>query len=180
MNDYDKRGTRNMLDPDTTTSLDHLERAIVDWQHKYPRDPWLPRTLAHLMREYWRAGQSSSSTGMAALAVMRTAYPDSPETSAAVAMVYGSNMALSNVSRDATAAPVSEEVAPATYEITADETATAEPAEEAAPADAGTTFDQVSNVSQAPGPDQYAAVDGSAPSDEAAPDDGVPTPPPTR
>ncbi len=100
LNDYDKQDTRDMLDPATTTSLNHLEIAILEWQHKYPRDPWLPRTISHLMREYWRAGQASSDPSMAALAVMRTAYGDSPYTTSTVAMIYGSNGAIADVARD--------------------------------------------------------------------------------
>jgi hypothetical protein len=100
LNDFDQRDPRSMLNPEVTASLDHLEAAILDWQHRYPRDPWLPGALSHLMREYWRAGQASGDHGMAALALMRTAYPDSPATLSTVAMVYGSNPELSEISRD--------------------------------------------------------------------------------
>jgi hypothetical protein len=89
LDDYDKRDNRAMLDSDTTSSLNHLELAIFDWQHKYPRDPWLPRMLSHLVREYWRAGQSSSDAGSVALALMRTSYGDSPWTTATVAIISG-------------------------------------------------------------------------------------------
>ena len=75
LQDYDKQDVHAMLDPSVPTYLDHLQSAIRDWQSKYPRDPWLSSTLAHLIREYWRAGQASSVRGMAALADMRSAYP---------------------------------------------------------------------------------------------------------
>ena len=81
LNDYDALDPRAMLDPSVGGYLDHLQVAVRDWQQKYPRDPWLPRIWAHLIREYWRAGQSSSRPGMAALSMMRTTFPDSPETS---------------------------------------------------------------------------------------------------
>jgi hypothetical protein len=100
LNDYDQRDPGAMLDPEVTSSLDHLEGAILDWQHKYPGDPWLPEAMSHLMREYWRAGQASGDHGMAALGVMRTAYPDSPATLSTIAMVYGSNSELSEIARD--------------------------------------------------------------------------------
>jgi hypothetical protein len=106
LNDYDQCNMSTMLDPSVPAYLDHLQSAIVDWQRKYPRDPWLPRTFAHLVREYWRAGQASSPHGMAALAYMRAAYPDAAETAATVALVYGSNGSLSDVSRDDAPAPV--------------------------------------------------------------------------
>lgn len=104
LDDYDKRDTREMLDPGVQTSLNHLELAILDWQHKYPRDPWMPRILSHLMREYWRAGAASSEPGVAALSLMRTSYGDSAWTTQTVAMIYGSNPALDDVARDETPA----------------------------------------------------------------------------
>lgn len=91
LDDYDKRDDRAMLDPDITPSLNYLELAIFDWQHKYPRDPWLPRMLSHLVREYWRAGAASSDEGSVALALMRSSYADSPWTTATVSMISGSN-----------------------------------------------------------------------------------------
>jgi hypothetical protein len=90
LDDYDSRDNGAMLDPKTTSSLNHLELAIFDWQHKYPRDPWLPRMLSHLVREYWRAGETSSDGGSVALALMRTTYSDSPWTTATVAIMAGS------------------------------------------------------------------------------------------
>lgn len=35
--------------------LDDLRDAIHDWQHKYPRDPWLPRMIERLQHDYQRA-----------------------------------------------------------------------------------------------------------------------------
>ncbi len=103
LSDFDQRGERAMLDPSVSASLDHLQLAIRDWQQKYPSDPWLPSALAHLVREYWRAGQASSQPGMAALADLRTAYPNAPETGETVALIYGSNGALGSVSSDSSA-----------------------------------------------------------------------------
>jgi len=100
LDDYDKRDVREMLDPSTSTSLNHLELAILDWQHRYPRDPWLPRIMSHLMHEYWRCGEASSAAGVATLSVLRSAYPDSPWTTDAVTTVYGSNGTLNEVARD--------------------------------------------------------------------------------
>ncbi len=100
LNDYDALDPRAMLDPSVGGYLDHVQVAVRDWQQKYPRDPWLPRIWAHLIREYWRAGQCSSRPGMAALSMMRTTFPDSPETSATISLVYGSNRALDNIAQD--------------------------------------------------------------------------------
>jgi len=88
LNDYDMRDDSAMLDPSVPQYLDHLSVAILDWQRKYPRDPWLPRTFGHLLREYWRAGQVSSPGGLAALAAMRASYPDDAETVATVSLIF--------------------------------------------------------------------------------------------
>jgi hypothetical protein len=56
----DFRDERAMLSPDVIGSLDRLQETIADWQRKYPRDPWIPRYVAHLMHEYARAHGLSS------------------------------------------------------------------------------------------------------------------------
>jgi hypothetical protein len=38
------------------SELDDLRDAILDWRHKYPHDPWLPRMLQRLDRDFQRAG----------------------------------------------------------------------------------------------------------------------------
>jgi hypothetical protein len=93
LNDFDRRSDSEMLHPEVRSQLDELQDAIVDWQHKYPADPWLPRSFAKLLREYHRAGFASSDNAMLALNVMQHAYPDAPETSATVALVYGNGEA---------------------------------------------------------------------------------------
>jgi hypothetical protein len=85
----DRRSDREMYDSTVLTEIDDIDESVVDWQHQYPADPWLPHTFARLMRSYHRAGAASSPKAVAALDLMRHAYPDSDETSSAVAMVYG-------------------------------------------------------------------------------------------
>lgn len=68
------------LDARAVSSLDDLQQAICDWQRKYPRDRWLPASLAHLVYEYRRAGLAASDRAQAAMELMRSAYPDAPET----------------------------------------------------------------------------------------------------
>lgn len=207
LDDYDKRDTRDMLDPGAAASLNHLEMAILDWQHKYPRDPWLPRTLSHLMREYWRAGQSSSVPGTAALALMRSAYPDSPETTATVAMVYGSNGRLDDVARDdeptVEPAVVEDQNGPAyyaspgspalpsyavpAYEVPADLARSSEgppPADVAPQSDTAPVADAAAQTDEPAQADQPSQADQPAQTDEPAPAqmtaDDAPTPPPYR
>jgi hypothetical protein len=191
LNDYDRREDGAMLDPGVALSLNHLQLAILDWQHKYPSDPWLPSTLSHLMREYWRAGQASSEQSLTALAVMRSSYANSPETGAAVALIYGSNPALSELSGDAAqpvdqpATPVVSEnpvpdvaappaAAPAVDLISATDLA---PRSDAALPDAAPPSYAVAPSDQAP---QAGTPDDAEPSYEAMPADAVPTPPPAR
>lgn len=76
----DGYGGRSALGWQVVPGLDSLEQSIADWQHKYPRDPWLPRYLAHLMHEYWRAGAVGSPGGRECLAMIRMHYPGAPET----------------------------------------------------------------------------------------------------
>ncbi len=53
---FDRRSSRDMRAPGTRRALDNLQDAIRDWQRKYPQDPWLPRSLHRLHRDYQRAG----------------------------------------------------------------------------------------------------------------------------
>jgi hypothetical protein len=80
LNRLDVYGDRSALDPRVVSGLDTLHRAIADWQQKYPRDPWLPRYMHHLLHEYWRAGAVASPGARETLDVMRRAYPGAPDT----------------------------------------------------------------------------------------------------
>jgi hypothetical protein len=113
LSEYDTREDPAMLDPSVPIYLNHLQIAIVDWEHKYPRDPWLPGTFAHLIREYCRAGQASSADDLAALAVMRSAYPNAVETAASVLLVYGSKPSVAATAHD-DAPPAAVATAPQT------------------------------------------------------------------
>jgi hypothetical protein len=189
LNDYDQCDTSAMLDPSVPAYLDHLQLAIRDWQHKYPRDPWLPWIYAHLVREYWRAGQSSSDSGLAALAVMRGTYPDAPATAATVALVYGSNRALTNATRDEEAVQYAAAPPPAAYPAIpsyatwpsygSDAAAYQPPASEAPANDLAAS--DARPVDGAPTTDVAPpAVDPYASDSEAPPDNDVPTPPPAQ
>jgi hypothetical protein len=86
---FDRKSDREMLDGSAVTEIDDLNTSIADWQHQYPNDPWLPHAMARLMRCYHRAGAASTPRAVAALDLMRSAYPDSDETTATVAMIFG-------------------------------------------------------------------------------------------
>ncbi len=53
---FDRRSDADMRAPGTRRALDNLQDAIRDWKRKYPLDPWLPRSLHRLHRDYQRAG----------------------------------------------------------------------------------------------------------------------------
>lgn len=72
----DQRTDDEMLEPETVHNLDDLQDAIRDWQHKYPRDPWLPGFLNRLVRDYQRAGAASTPEGLETIALLQTNYPD--------------------------------------------------------------------------------------------------------
>lgn len=180
LNDYDRLNGHTMLDPSVAGYLDHLQLAIRDWEHKYPRDPWLPPILGHLMREYWRAGEASSPTGLAALAFMRAVYPDAPITARTVALIYGSNPSLDEIAKDGSeapsyAVPVAYDVQPATLALppAAAMPSYADIPSYATPLDQAPTSDVAASDVE-PAPEDSSAVDSAPPADDA------PTPPPTR
>ncbi len=90
---FDERSDDDMLQPDTTHALADLQDAILDWQHRYPRDPWLPRSLQRLLRDYQRAGAASSPASLEIIALMRKAYPNDAGTGEMIASLSGSSEA---------------------------------------------------------------------------------------
>lgn len=87
LDDLDRRNDEEMLDSGTRHSLDDLQDAVRDWQHKYPNDPWLPQTMRRLLREYQRAGAASTPEAMEVVAVLQANYGDT-ETAMAVSDVF--------------------------------------------------------------------------------------------
>ena len=85
----DAKQSSEMYDPDTVVVLDTLQDAILDWQGKYPEDPWLPRSFERLLRDYKRAGAITTQPAQQAFTTMQSAYPDAPETIETVATIYG-------------------------------------------------------------------------------------------
>ena len=70
---FDAFGDRTRLDYRVVAALDSLQRSIADWQRKYPRDPWIPRYLKHLLHEYERAGALATIGARQTLAGLREA-----------------------------------------------------------------------------------------------------------
>jgi hypothetical protein len=84
LNDLDRRRDWEMRGQ--VRQLDDLEDAELDWQHKYPRDPWLPSFLARLLRDYHRANAQSDPRAQIAFRVLRYDYTRAPETRSIVAL----------------------------------------------------------------------------------------------
>ena len=91
LDDFDRRADRDMLRPGITHELNDLQNAILDWQHKYPRDPWLPRSMHRLMRDYQRAGSASLPEALTIVALMQSVYPNDEATADTVASLFGPN-----------------------------------------------------------------------------------------
>lgn len=91
LDDFDRRADRDMLQPGVAHELNDLQNCILDWQHKYPRDPWLPRSMHRLMRDYQRAGSASAPEALTVIALMQSVYPDDEATDNTVASLFGPN-----------------------------------------------------------------------------------------
>ncbi|HTU68703.1 MAG TPA: hypothetical protein VMF11_00150 [Candidatus Baltobacteraceae bacterium] len=89
LDNMDSKTDRELIDSNAVVELDDVAASISDWHQQYPNDPWLPRMYARLLRDYHRAGAASSPRAVAMLDEMKNAYPDAPETSDTVAMIYG-------------------------------------------------------------------------------------------
>jgi hypothetical protein len=96
------KSDRELVDSNAVVELDDIAASISDWRSQYPQDPWLPRTYARLLRCYHRAGAASSDVAVAMLNEMKGAYPDAPETSDVIAMIYGGDNGASAELADST------------------------------------------------------------------------------
>ena len=119
LNAIDNRSDSDMLSRGAAIELDDIQNCILDWQHRYPNDPWLPRMMSRLVKDYARAGEASDPHAMATLQVMLTMYPGTPETQAAVAAIGSesapaTNSVLAAAANDADVAPPTVAAAPVT------------------------------------------------------------------
>ncbi|MBV8638007.1 MAG: hypothetical protein JO322_07955 [Candidatus Eremiobacteraeota bacterium] len=83
----ESRADSEMYDSDIRHEIDDVTGSILDWQRRYPNDPWLPHTFARALMQYHRAGAASSARAAQALAVMRQSYPNSDETARTLALM---------------------------------------------------------------------------------------------
>ncbi len=79
--------------PDALGALDNVQDAVLDWQHKYPGDPWVTGTLARLLECYARAGAAQDPHATAVMQQLVAAYPGAPETGHALMAVADATLA---------------------------------------------------------------------------------------
>lgn len=76
--------------PTTVSSLDYFEDALVDWQHKYPADPWVTDALSRTVSCYARAGAIGNSQAAELYSILTKAYSKSPAAERAVFSMWES------------------------------------------------------------------------------------------
>jgi len=72
----------------TVAAIDYFEEALVDWQHKYPTDPWVADVLSRTVRCYARAGAANSTHAAEMYAVLTKSYPHSTAVDRAIYAMY--------------------------------------------------------------------------------------------
>ena len=73
---------------DTVAAIDYFEEALVDWQRKYPADPWVADALSRTVRCYARAGVSGSTHALEVYEVLAKMYPKSTATDRALLAIW--------------------------------------------------------------------------------------------
>ena len=60
---------------DAVAAIDFFQDALLDWQHKYPADPWVVDALSRTVRCYARAGVATSAHAAEIYAILEKTYP---------------------------------------------------------------------------------------------------------
>jgi len=84
LNELDMTSDGDMSSHTVAAELDDLQDEVFSWQKRYPNDPWVPRALSRLIKDYGRAGETSSPQAKSAFALMLSTYPSAPETKSLV------------------------------------------------------------------------------------------------
>jgi len=88
---------------DAVAAIDFFEDALIDWQRKYPADPWVSDALSRTMRCYARAGVAASAHATEVYAILEKSYPRTPAAYRALLAVWETPAAGSTVAGAATA-----------------------------------------------------------------------------
>lgn len=88
---------------DAVAAIDFFADALIDWQRKYPADPWVTDALSRTVRCYARAGVASSAQAVALYAILEKTYSRSPAADRALLAVWEAPAAGSSTPGTATA-----------------------------------------------------------------------------
>lgn len=84
---FERKADSELLVADSMRGIDNVERAIEDWDHHYPRDPWLAGFLDRMMHVYGRAHALESNGAHRCLAMLEHGFPRTAQAKDAVAYV---------------------------------------------------------------------------------------------
>ena len=73
---------------DAVAAIDFFEDALVDWQHKYPDDPWVADALSRTVRCYARAGVATNAHAVELYSILEKTYARSPAADRALLAVW--------------------------------------------------------------------------------------------
>ena len=82
--EVETKSDAEMRTPTSLSDLDYFEDALVDWQHKYPHDPWVADALSRTVSCYARAGANASARAAELYAILTKTYPKSQAAERAV------------------------------------------------------------------------------------------------
>jgi hypothetical protein len=88
----DQKSDLDIKSADALGAMDNVEEAILDWQHKYPSDPWVTDAMARLLEAYARAGAAEDPHASAVMQLLAAGYPHAPETGEALLAVADATM----------------------------------------------------------------------------------------
>lgn len=80
----------------TVAEADDLQDEVFSWQKRYPNDPCVPSALSRLIKDYARAGETSSPQAKSAFTLMLNTYPSAPETKSLVVTKAWASFGASN------------------------------------------------------------------------------------
>ena len=87
---YERKADREMLVADTVRGIDNVEQAIEDWDHHYPRDPWLAGFMNRVVHIYGRAHALESDGAHRCFALLERTFPNTAPARDALAYVHWS------------------------------------------------------------------------------------------
>ncbi|HTU83882.1 MAG TPA: carboxypeptidase regulatory-like domain-containing protein [Candidatus Acidoferrales bacterium] len=93
LNVLDAAGDADIKSPDALGDLDNVEDAVLDWQHKYPADPWVAGAMARLLESYARAGAAQDPHATTVMQRLVANYPHAPKTAEALFALAGATVA---------------------------------------------------------------------------------------